>query len=85
MGTEKSELLVNNRFACVSVSRAQHDAHIYTNDGASFPEVSVAKVRSVQLPKWNSSRLRRRPNQLASREHPSDEEQGHCLGIDGIA
>jgi len=30
--TEKSELLVNNRFAYVSVSRAQHDAHIYTND-----------------------------------------------------
>jgi ATP-dependent exoDNAse (exonuclease V) alpha subunit len=32
--TEKSELLVNNRFAYVSVSRAQHDAHIYTNDGS---------------------------------------------------
>jgi hypothetical protein len=31
--TEKSELLVKNRFAYVSVSRAQHDAHIYTNDG----------------------------------------------------
>jgi ATP-dependent exoDNAse (exonuclease V) alpha subunit len=31
--TEKSELLVNDRFAYVSVSRAQHDAHIYTNDG----------------------------------------------------
>src|SRR5262249_37994962 len=30
--TEKSELLVNNRFAYVSVSRAQHDAQIYTND-----------------------------------------------------
>src|SRR5438445_7992240 len=30
--TDKSELLVNNRFAYVSVSRAQHDAHIYTND-----------------------------------------------------
>ena len=30
--TEKSELLVNDRFAYVSVSRAQHDAHIYTND-----------------------------------------------------
>ena len=30
--TEKSELLVNNRFAYVSVSRAQYDAQIYTND-----------------------------------------------------
>jgi hypothetical protein len=28
--TDKSELLVNNRFAYVSVSRAQYDARIYT-------------------------------------------------------
>jgi conjugative relaxase-like TrwC/TraI family protein len=34
--TEKSELLVNDRFAYVSVSRAQHDAHIYTNDGSEL-------------------------------------------------
>jgi conjugative relaxase-like TrwC/TraI family protein len=30
--TEKSELLVNNRFAYVSVSRGQYDAQLYTND-----------------------------------------------------
>jgi ATP-dependent exoDNAse (exonuclease V) alpha subunit len=30
--TEKSELLVNNRFAYVSVSRGQYDAQMYTND-----------------------------------------------------
>ncbi len=30
--TNKSELLVNNRFAYVSVSRGQYDAQIYTND-----------------------------------------------------
>jgi ATP-dependent exoDNAse (exonuclease V) alpha subunit len=30
--TEKSELLVNNRFAYVSVSRGQYDVQIYTND-----------------------------------------------------
>ena len=30
--TEKSELLVNNRFAYVLISRAQYDARIYTND-----------------------------------------------------
>jgi len=30
--TEKSQLLVNNRFAYVSVSRAQYDARIYTNE-----------------------------------------------------
>jgi ATP-dependent exoDNAse (exonuclease V) alpha subunit len=30
--TDKGELLVNSRFAYVSVSRAQHDAQIFTND-----------------------------------------------------
>jgi hypothetical protein len=30
--TEKSEFLVNNRFAYVSESRGQYDAQIYTND-----------------------------------------------------
>ncbi|MGC2171022.1 MAG: conjugal transfer protein, partial [Candidatus Sulfotelmatobacter sp.] len=30
--TDKSELLVNSRFAYVSVSRGQYDAQIYTND-----------------------------------------------------
>src|SRR5215471_12061486 len=34
--TDKSELLVNNRFAYVSVSPAQHDAHIYTNNGSKL-------------------------------------------------
>src|SRR5207244_13568529 len=34
--TEKSELLVNNRFAYVSISRGQYDAQIYTNDGAEL-------------------------------------------------
>jgi conjugative relaxase-like TrwC/TraI family protein len=36
--TNKSEMLVNNRFAYVSVSRAQHDAHIYTNDGSKLSQ-----------------------------------------------
>ena len=34
--TEKSELLVNNRFAYVSVSRGQYDAQIYTNDSSEL-------------------------------------------------
>jgi hypothetical protein len=35
--TDTSELLVNNRFACVSVSRVQYDARIYTNDRSQLP------------------------------------------------
>ena len=34
--TEKSEQLVNSRFAYVSVSRGQYDAQIYTNDGSEL-------------------------------------------------
>jgi hypothetical protein len=30
--TGQSELLINNRFAYVAVSRGQYDAEIYTND-----------------------------------------------------
>ena len=34
--TDKSELLINNRFANVSVSRGQYDAQIYTNDKSAL-------------------------------------------------
>ena len=34
--TDKSEQLVNSRFAYVSVSRGQYDAQIYTNDGSEL-------------------------------------------------
>ena len=66
--TEKSELLVNNRFAYVSVSRAQHDATSAQMTGASFPVVSVAKVRNEQQPKYNRRWPLRRPNRLAREE-----------------
>ena len=81
--TEKSELLVNNRFAYVSVSRAQHDAHIYTNDGSKL---------SRSLSRENSQRTATEPQEqqliapktesIAARgSRPAEEEQGHSLGI----
>jgi len=83
--TEKSELLVNNRFAYVSVSRAQHDAHIYTNDGGKL---------SRSLSRENSQRTATEVEQemavpkaepISQRGgRPSEEEQGHSLGI-GLA
>jgi conjugative relaxase-like TrwC/TraI family protein len=83
--TEKSELLVNNRFAYVSVSRAQHDAHIYTNDGSKLSR-SLSRENSqrtateveqeLAVPKGESGGLRG--------GRPSEEEQGHSLGI-GLA
>jgi conjugative relaxase-like TrwC/TraI family protein len=83
--TEKSELLVNNRFAYVSVSRAQHDAHIFTNDGSklsrslsreSSQRTAIEVEQEPAAPKAESVSPRR--------GRPSEEEQGHSLGI-GLA
>lgn len=79
--TDKSELLVNNRFAYVSVSRAQYDAQIYTNDGGKL---------STALSRDNSQRTAIEAQQLElppTREgsgppqRPAVEEQGHGFGI----
>ena len=52
MDTEVHPELINNRFAYVSVSRASHDARIYTNDGTSLTEHlsrDVSKTSAVDL------------------------------------
>ena len=83
--TEKSELLVNNRFAYVSVSRAQHDAQIYTNDGSKLSH-SLSRESSQRT----AAELEQQPaapkNDPVSlrRVRRSEEEQGHSLGI-GLA
>jgi ATP-dependent exoDNAse (exonuclease V) alpha subunit len=83
--TEKSELLVNDRFAYVSVSRAQHDAQIYTNNGSKLSrslsrESSQRTATDVEqqptAPKTEPVSVQGAP--------PSEEEQGHSLGI-GLA
>jgi len=83
--TEKSELLVNNRFAYVSVSRAQHDAQIYTNDGSKLSR-SLSRESSHRT----ATEVEQRPT--ATKTEPasprgvrsSEEEQGHSRGI-GLA
>jgi ATP-dependent exoDNAse (exonuclease V) alpha subunit len=83
--TEKSELLVNNRFAYVSVSRAQYDAHIYTNDGSK-----LCRSLSRESSQRTATEVEQQPpaakaesiNQRAGRA--AEEEQGHSLGI-GLA
>jgi ATP-dependent exoDNAse (exonuclease V) alpha subunit len=84
--TDKSELLVNNRFAYVSVSRAQHDAHIYTNDGSKLSR-SLSRENS-QLTATNVEQQQAAPKaELLSVRgvRPSEEEQrGQSLSI-GLA
>jgi ATP-dependent exoDNAse (exonuclease V) alpha subunit len=83
--TEKSDLLVNNRFAYVSVSRAQHDPQVYTNDGSKFS-------RSLNRESWQRTATEVEQELAAPKAEPviqrggrpSEEEQGHSLGI-GLA
>ena len=64
--TEENELLVNNRFAYVSVSRAQYDAHIYTNDGSKFSR-SLSRESSQRTATEVEQELAApKPNRLAS-------------------
>jgi len=83
--TEMSELLVNNRFAYVSVSRAQHDAHICTNDGSKLPR-SLGRESSQRTATEVEQELATPKTESVSQRggRPSEEEQGHSLGI-GLA
>src|SRR6202049_1202540 len=78
--TDKGELLVNNRFAYVSVSRGQHDAQIYTNDRSEL---------AWNLSRDNSQRTAtetQQEQQAVPKIEPASpqQEQGHNLGI-GLA
>jgi hypothetical protein len=57
MDTEVHPELINSRFAYVSVSRASHDAQIYTNDAASLAESlshDVTKASAIEFGKGQS-------------------------------
>jgi ATP-dependent exoDNAse (exonuclease V) alpha subunit len=80
--TDKSELLVNHRFAYVSVSRAQFDAHIYTNDGSKLSrslsrdssQRSATEVDQQAVVPTSESSSARTGN-------PTKKEQAQSLGI----
>jgi conjugative relaxase-like TrwC/TraI family protein len=83
--TEKSELLVNNRFAYVSVSRAQHDAHIYTNDGSKLSRSLSRENSQRTATEVEQQPITPKAEPVSVRGlRPSEEEQGHSLGI-GLA
>jgi conjugative relaxase-like TrwC/TraI family protein len=57
MDTEAHPELINSRFAYVSVSRASHEAQIYTNNAASLAESlsrDVSKVSAIEFSKGRS-------------------------------
>jgi hypothetical protein len=80
--TEKSELLVNNRFAYVSVSRAQHDVHIYTNDGSKLSRSLSRESSQRTATEVEQDLAAPKAEPVGQRGgRPSEEEQGHSLGI----
>jgi ATP-dependent exoDNAse (exonuclease V) alpha subunit len=82
--TDKSELLVNNRFAYVSVSRGQYDAQIYTNDRDGLAR-SLSRENSQRTATEAPEQQLAVPNiepDSARSERPT--EQGHSLGM-GLA
>jgi conjugative relaxase-like TrwC/TraI family protein len=84
--TEKGELLVNNRFAYVSVSRGQYDAQIYTNDKSELGRDlsrDVTQRTAIAGQEQEPSALK---IELASSrgERPAEQERGQSLGI-GLA
>jgi ATP-dependent exoDNAse (exonuclease V) alpha subunit len=81
--TDRSELLVNDRFAYVSVSRAQYDAQIYTNDRSELPH-SLSRHNSQRTATEAQERESVGPKiepASARSARPDEREQGHSLGI----
>jgi hypothetical protein len=80
--TEKSELLVNNRFAYVSVSRAQHDAHIYTNDATKLSHNLSRESSQRTATEVEQGPIAARIDAGSARSgRPAAQEQGHSLGL----
>jgi len=81
--TDKSELLVNDRFAYVSVSRGQYDAQIYTNDSSELAG-NLSRDNSQRTATETHQQQQSAPEvepASARSGRPAEEERGHSLGI----
>ncbi len=84
--TEKSEQLVNNRFAYVSVSRAQYDAQIYTNDGSELArdlsrDVSQRTATESQEQEPAGEKIETAPKRQEEHKEEQTQEQALEIGI----
>lgn len=73
MDTEVYPELINGRFAYVSISRASHDAQIYTNDATTLAENlsrDVSKSSALDLPAIQHAVMFGRPAQAALSKNP---------------
>jgi len=79
--TEKSELLVNNRFAYVSVSRGQYDAQIYTNDRSELARDlsrDLTQRTAIQNQEQQPAALKIEP--VATQQEVRQPEPDHSIG-----
>jgi ATP-dependent exoDNAse (exonuclease V) alpha subunit len=80
--TEKSELLVNNRFAYVSVSRGQYDAQIYTNDRSELArDLSRDLTKRTATPGKEHEPAAPKIEPAAVQQESPTQEHGHSLDI----
>jgi conjugative relaxase-like TrwC/TraI family protein len=80
MDTEVHPELINSRFAYVSVSRASHDAHIYTNDATTLAQTlgrDVSKTSALVIQTAQSSV----PNVLHEQGKVITNRPGSGLGL----
>ena len=83
--TEKSELLVNNRFAYVSISRGQYDAQIYTdNKGELARDLSrdLERPTATEQESELGQREESKPAHEEAHEHEHEQGQGMGIGMD---
>ncbi len=86
--TEKSEQLVNSRFAYVSVSRAQYDAQIYTNDRSELAHDlsrDVSRPTATQAQEHEEETHKNEPGSVrhVTQEHENEQAQDLGIGIGG--
>jgi ATP-dependent exoDNAse (exonuclease V) alpha subunit len=80
MDTEAHPELINGRFAYVSVSRASHDAQIFTNDASTLAETlsrDVSKTSALDFGKIQASV----PNLAADQSQFVKKAPGAGLGL----
>jgi conjugative relaxase-like TrwC/TraI family protein len=80
--TDKSELLVNNRFAYVSVSRGQYDAQIYTNDRSELArDLSRDLTQRTAIPGREQEPTALKIEPVAAKQAPEQTNDGLEMGI----
>jgi ATP-dependent exoDNAse (exonuclease V) alpha subunit len=83
--TEKSELLVNNRFAYVSVSRGQYDAQIYTDNRSELArDLSRDLSRPTAIKAEQQEDSGRGIDSRTSDQTENEQQQVHGIGL-GVA